>query len=134
MSKQANVPTTKVSLRVPEAIYDQYAERAMLRGRDAEDEMVTRLTTCREHIASTPIYMNDAQRNELCQITGKLIRNADELLAWARGVAALKVENVEVPLGMTLTSRLESRRFGTPWPEHVRATVLRCLESEVGLR
>ena len=134
MSKLGNVPTTKVSLRIPEGVYDQYSERAMKYGPEVEDELLARLIVCRNHNANQAIYLDDDARKELCNITGKLIRNADDLLAWAKQVTALKVENVEVPLGMTLTSRLASRQFGTPWPEHVRKTVLRCLESEVGLR
>ena len=103
-------------------------------GREVEDELLARLTVCRNHNANQGIYLDDAARQELTQITGKLIRDSTDLLAWARQVTALKVEQVEVPLGMTLTSRLASRQFGTPWPDHVRNTVIRCLESEVGLR
>ena len=136
MAKQltASVPTTKLTLRIPEPLYDQYAERAAKFGREVEDELLLRLRDCREHNAISPIYLDDAARQELTQITGKLVRNSEDLLTWARQVTALKVEQVEIPLGQTLTTRLESRRFGAPWPEHVRNTVIRCLETEVGLR
>ena len=133
-SQSTSVPTVKYSIRLPENISDHYAERAAKFGREVEDELVIRLRDTMSYNAASPIYLDDAARQELTQITGKLVRNAEDLLAWARQVTALKVEQVEVPLGMTLTSRLESRRFGAPWPEHVRNTVIRCLEAEVGLR
>jgi hypothetical protein len=130
----ATTPAVKLTLYVPENILDIYAERAAKFGRSVEDELLLRLRDCREHNAISPIYLDDAARQELTQITGKLVRNSEDLLTWARQVTALKVEQVEVPLGQTLTTRLESRRFGAPWPEHVRNTVIRCLETEVGLR
>jgi len=129
-----NVPTVKVSLRVSENLFDHYAERAAKRGREPEAELIDRLIQCRDHNAISAIYLDDAARAELTQITGKLVRNATDLLAWARTVTALKVAQVEVPLGQTLTTRLASRSFGAPWEEHVRNTVIRCLEHEVGLR
>ena len=136
MSTKEKQSTTVIrrDLEMPVDLFDIYAERAIKHGRNVNDEIVLRLKACRDHTAISGIYLDDSARQELTQITGKLVRNSEDLLTWARQVTALKVEQVEIPLGQTLTTRLESRRFGAPWPEHVRNTVIRCLETEVGLR
>ncbi len=130
----ASNSVTISKLRLSESLYDFYSERAAKFGRTIEEEIVTRLNATREYNAASPIYLDDAARAELTNLTGKLVRNADDLLAWARQVTALKVEQVEVPLGQTLTTRLSTRTFGTPWADYIRNLVIRCLEQEVGLR
>jgi hypothetical protein len=130
----ANVPTVKLTLRVPEPLLDHYAERAAKFGRDVEDELLLRLRDCRDHTAITGIYLNDNDRQELTQITGKLIRTSADLLTWARQVSSIKVADVDISLGQTLSTRLSTRTFGMSWPDYIRDTVIRCLETEVGLR
>ena len=130
----ANVPTVKLTLRVPEPLYDQYSEQAISKGQEVEEVLARRLASCRDHTSTGAIYLDDATRNELTKITGKLIRNASDLLAWARQTTSLTVDQVEVPLGQTLKTRLSTRTFGTAWPDYIRSTVTRLLEGEVGLR
>ena len=130
----ANVPTVKITLRVPETLADQYAERAAKYGREVEDEILLRLRDCREHTASSPIYLNDDQRNELAQLAGRGFRSADELMSWARKQCSLSVGEVTIPLSTQLADRLASRRFGATWTEHIRRVVIENLETYVGLR
>ena len=129
-----NVPTVKITVRLPENVADLYAERAAKFGRDVEDEIFLRLRDCREHTATTPIYLNDDQRNELSQLSGMGIRTADDLLAWARKQSTLKLGEVSITLSTQLANRLSTRRFGASWEELLRRIVIENLEREVGLR
>lgn len=133
-SVPVGAPTVAIKLKLPEGLHDHYAERAAKYGRDVEDELLIRLRDTRDYTATSPIYLDDDARQELTQIAGHLIRTQDELLTWARKLTSLKVEQVEVTLGQTLTTRLATRCFGATWEEHIRRTVIRCLEAEVGLR
>ena len=135
MAKSATAPTvTKVSLRLPENIYDHYYERAAKFGREIEDEINLRLRDCRDHTAASGIYLDDAARNELSQLAGKLIRTPDDLLAWAKTMSTLHVEGVDIPLSTMLATRLRTRCFGHTWPEHIRKTVTELLEQSAGMR
>ncbi len=130
----ANVPTVKIQLRVCEDLYDAYAERAAKSGVEPEAEMLSTLARCREHNASQAIYLNDAQRNELAQLAGRVIKTPADLLAWARQQVELTVDGVSVPLSTQLAARLDSRRFGATREEHLRRAVTEQLEQLVGLR
>ncbi len=133
-SSTPTVPTVKLTLRVPESLHDQYAERAAKFGRDVEDELLLRLRDCRDHTAAMPIYLTDDQRNELGQLAGRTFSKADDVLAWARKQCSLNVGNVTVKLSTQLADRLASRCFGRTWEEHMQRTVTEALEREVGLR
>src|SRR5882724_9577730 len=135
MPKAASVPTVKMSLRIPEDLADHYAERASRYGRDAETELLSRLAACREHTdGSNAIYVDDQSRQILNQLAGQTIRNADDLIQWASRMTTLKVGGVSIVLNPQLADRLRSRTFGSTWEDHIRSTVIRCLEVEVGLR
>lgn len=134
MATKTKPSIVRYQLDLPTELFDMYAERAMKYGRNVDDEIVRRLNECKDHTATSGIYLDDDARQELTQIAGHLIRTQDELLKWARKLTSLKVEQVEVTLGQTLTTRLATRCFGATWEEHIRRTVIRCLEAEVGLR
>lgn len=124
----------RFSLSIPERLYDAYAERAAKFGRSAEEEISLRLKSCIAHVDTTPIYFNDTERSALSQITGKLMRNASDVLGWATKVSTMSVEGVAVPLHERLMERLRSRTFGKLWGDYLRERVLALLEEEVGLR
>jgi len=124
----------QIKLRVDEALYDHFAERAAKHGRDAEEEMVLRLRSCREHTASAPIYLNDDQRNELSQISGIGMSKPEDVVDWARRVSAITVGGVTVELSERLLTRLSTRTFGRTFEEHIRRVVTEQLEQLVGMR
>ncbi|SRR6266496_5728641 len=130
----ASVPTVKIQLRVDEHLYDAYAERAVKSGVEPEAEMLKTLARCREHNASQAIYLDDAQRNELAQLAGRVIKTPADLLAWARQQVELNVGGVSIPISTQLAARLRSRCFGAPWEQHIRCCVTEQLEQLVGLR
>jgi len=134
MAKTSESTVTVKALRLPETLYDQLSERATKHGRSVEDEIFLRLRDCRDFTSLSPIYLDDAQRNELSKIAGRLIRTPTDLLDWARQMVSLKVGTVEIPLGQQLITRLESRRFGKTWDDFMRALVPEKLEEHVGLR
>lgn len=126
--------TIKLKLVLPESLYDLYAERAAKLNISTESAIVARLTACREHNAVSGIYINDDQRNQLSMIAGRTIKNADDLLSWARNVSSLNVAGVTVELSERLLTRLDSRRFGLPREDHLRKVVTEELEGYVGMR
>lgn len=131
-AKKEQQVTFRLSIPIP--LYDQFAERAAKFGRSAEEEIAMRLKTCVAHVDSTPLYLNDAERATLSQITGTLLRNSGDVLRWATKVSTMSVAGVAVPLYERLTDRLRSRTFGKAWPDYLREKVVEKLEQEVGLR
>lgn len=130
----ANVPQVKLSLRLPEDIYDIYAERAAKSGRTVEAEIADRLSTCRNHTSVSPVYFDDSARNELSQLAGTLMRTPEDVLRFVRHLVSLKVAGIEVPLSAQLITRLTARSFGRTWEETIRYVVVDELEKHVGMR
>jgi hypothetical protein len=133
-TQTSSSPTIKLTLRLPESIYDAYAERAAKLGKEPEDVIRERLTLCVTYNDTSPIYLTSAERNFISQIAGKLIRTPEDLIAWARAVSTLSVAGIGVELSEQLLGRLRSRTFKRPWDEYLRSTVTECLEQHVGLR
>lgn len=115
-------------------LYDRYQDKGRLQHRSAEDEMLTRLTTCIEHTSPTALYLDDKARQELEAISGRTLKSAKDVVAWARSIATFSVAGVNVPLSEQLMKRLDSRRFGRSMPEFVSSTTVDLLEKEVGMR
>lgn len=134
MAKAATVPTVKISLRLPENLYDQFMDRAVSHNRDVETELTNHLAATVRHTSTQPIYLDDDDRRVLSELAGYRITNAFELIKWARAMVSMKVAGVDISLDQRLLSRIESRRFGKPLPEHLKQCVLEQLESLVGLR
>ncbi len=136
MAKQAtaSVPTVKVTLRIPEATYDAYAERAAKLGREPETEINARLASCIDHTGSGAIYIDNDTRNQLTQVAGRLIQTPADLTNWAKRVASLQVGGVTIELTEQLATRLRSRTFGHTWDEYITRTVTEALEQSVGMR
>lgn len=136
---EGTVPKTsdqvKISFRLPEDLYDIYAERAAKTGSEPEAEMIKTLSRCRSHNAASPIYMDDSQRNAMSQITGKLVRDGDEIIRWAKQVTTIRVDGTDVQLHSGLIGRLDSRRFGNITRAQLLQQIIpELLEQYVGLR
>lgn len=124
----------RVQLTCPTDLYDFYEEKGRLVHRSAEDEMIVRLTTCRDHTSPTALYLDDKARQELEAIAGRQLKSARDVVTWARSIATFSVAGVNVPLSEQLMKRLDSRRFGKSMPEYVSRTTVDLLEKEVGMR
>ncbi len=133
-TKSPNETAVRFPMSLAEGTYDAYAERAAKSGHSAEEEMRRTLNRWKDHNDASPVYLNDSQRRELSILSGRLIANADDVLAWAKQLGSLRVASVDVPLSVQLTTRLESRRFGLSWADHIRKLVTESLEQFVGLR
>lgn len=131
---EAPSATVTFKLKLPESLYDAYAERATKHGRDVEEEILMRLRDCRLHTASASIYLNDDERQELSRLASRLIRTPRDIINLVSSLVTLKVSQVEIPLSQQLITRLESRRFGAEWPVHIRRVVTESLEQFAGLR
>lgn len=126
--------TVRLTLTVPEELYDTYAERANKFGRSCEDEMLLRLRDCATHTSVNPIYLDDTARNDLSQCAGRLLRSPGDVLAFARRMSSVTVQGIKIELSDQLAARLETRRFGRTLDELINRTVTESLETFVGLR
>lgn len=135
-SPSASTSTHVLKLKVPEPLYDKFAERAIKFNREPEDEMLSRLRSCVDFtdVGAGAIYVDNDTRNQLTQISGKLIQSPADLVNWAKRVASLQVGGVTIELTEQLATRLRSRTFGRTWDEHITRTVLEALEQSVGMR
>ncbi len=75
-------PDVIVKLHIPEAICAIY--EAQGEGQE-ELEMAARLVACVDHRASSPLYFDDKQRNELELLLDKQLNSAAEALEAIRG-------------------------------------------------
>jgi hypothetical protein len=134
MSKSLQDTLLKTVLRIPESLFDVFAERAAKKNMNADQEILRHLGATATYNSSSPIYLDDDTRNELSTIAGRTLQAKEDVLAWAKAVAALQVGEVNITLPLTLAGRLSTRRFGKSWKEYLTQTILECLEERVGLR
>ena len=130
----ASSSTEKHTLRIPEQTVAAFEARAGRHNRSVDVEMVEHLNTTSGQSSLQPIYLSDTDRDQLSQISGRSIRTAADLLAWARHISSIDVAGTTVTLPEQLLTRLDSRRFGKTMPEYIRNTVVEQLEQTVGLR
>lgn len=124
----------RVQLTLPVELVDTYEAKGKLTKRSAEEEMATRLSTCRDHTSATAIYVDDTTRQALEAIAGHKLTSGGDLLGWARTLASLAVNGVSVPLSEQLLKRLDGRKFGQRLPEYISRTTVELLEQSVGMR
>lgn len=134
MAQKSPPAKQRVQLTMTSDLYDIYEAKGRVSKRSAEDEMLARLTTCRDHTSSTALYIDDSTRMALEAVAGRPLRSGGDILGWARTLATLTVAGVVVPLSEQLMKRLDSRRFGATMPEYVSRTTVDLLEKEVGMR
>lgn len=135
MPKAATSAVQKLTLRLPEPVVDTYLAQAARAGStNVEAEMIKRLTIAQDYTATIPIYLGDAERNELSTIAGKLIQSPDDLMNWIRQLTTINVSGIRVELSNRLLARIESRRFGHSMEDHLKQVVTEQLETYVGLR
>ena len=124
----------RVPLTLTTELYDAYEAKGRLHHHSAEEEMLTRLTTCRDHTSPTALYIDDTTRQALEAVAGRQLKSARDLVAWVRSLATLSVAGASVPFGEQLMKRIDGRRFGQPLPEFVSRTTVDLWEQFVGMR
>lgn len=134
MSKSATSSIIKRELRIPEELFDVFAERAAKKNWNVDAEIVRHLNVTSSYSATSPIYLDDVTRNELSQIAGHSFQTREDLLEWAKKVSALQLGEVHITLPLPLVGRLSTRRFGKSWKDYLTQTIIECLEERTGLR
>ena len=128
-------PVIRVTLALPEAVYDQYAERATKFGKTVEQELTERLLRLKDHTSITPICFNDDDRAKLTHIMGRSITKPGELLGRLGNLVTLTVGEIKVNIPERVQVRLKSRIFrGETLAGKVAKIVVEALEQECGLR
>ena len=126
--------TVRVSLNLPEHLYDQYAERAAKRGVTVEEELLQQANRTRNWYDSTPIYVDNATRQALSKLADRLLASQEDLLTWARASATLTINGVKVELPSTLRAKIDVQRYRMPFKDFIAEKVIESLERWVGLR
>jgi hypothetical protein len=124
----------RTTLSIPEPLFDTFSERAIKKGRTAEEEIVQHLDATQSHTGTTPLFLGDDERNELSQIAGRTLRTPRELIEWAKRLSSINVGGTSIALDERLLTRLDTRRFGKTMPDMITKTVTEALEERVGLR
>ena len=130
-------PPTKVrlTLELDEALVDLYEEQAMARGITLEDMLKERLHRCQSHLATKPLYLDDAQRAKLEEALGHTFSSAEQAIAQVITATTLQVGDVGVEIRPQLAARLSTRVFrGETWEQVIQREVTRGLEAFCGMR
>lgn len=127
---------SKVILRVPLSadLYEHYTDEAKEYGLDIEELLSSRLAACREHRASKPLYLDDAQRRELERVLGRNVLHTDDALIQIRNAFAVRIQKLQIQLKPNLLAKLRSRAIRVPWEKFLEERIIHALETYVGLR
>lgn len=126
---------TVFRVRLPGKTIDAYQADADRLGKSLEYVLIDRLTACRGHTSSRPLYIDDDQRRRLEKLLGKNFLSPDKLIAAIEQCVTLSVADCDIELPATLLPRLKSRCFGgQSLKEVVSREVVLALERFVGLR
>ncbi len=125
-------PNVIVKLEIPAetcAIYEAQGEG------NEELEMAARLVACVDHRASSPLYFDDKQRNELELLLDKQLNSSAEALDAIRGNAEIELPDghklvIPIDTGRRLKDRLTSEGGDV---NTLDALILRLLSQWVGL-
>lgn len=126
---------TVFRVRLPEKTVAAYQADADRLGKSLEYVLIDRLTACRDHTSSRPLYIDDDQRRRLEKLLGKNFMSPDKLIVAIEQCVTLSVADCEVELPAALLPRLKTRCFGgQPLKEVVSRETVLALERFVGLR
>ena len=125
-------PNVIVKLEIPAetcAIYEAQGEG------NEELEMAARLVACVDHRASSPLYFDDKQRNELELLLDKQLNSSAEALDAIRGNAEIELPDghklvIPIDIARRLKDRLTSEGGDV---NTLDALILRLLSQWVGL-
>jgi len=100
----------RLSLTIPEDLYELYAQEAEDQGKTIDEVVISRLYTCRGHDSSRPLYFNDQERSELESLTGgRILPDAKTTLLRLANQVSLLLDNTKVKFSPALLNRLKSR-------------------------
>lgn len=135
-NKKDNQTQVRMVLLLPEKVIEQYEKQA--KGKCSLEKILEdRLRQCVEFTSSRPLYFNDAQRNELEEITGgHLIDSVGQVMARIRNTVSIKVGNVTVILNQQVLDRAKGRAtaFRMKVEDWIKKEVEEGMERSVGMR
>jgi len=133
----ANTPQqetiVRVTLDLPIACYDIYAERAMAQGRDVEDILAGRLERSAQW-KDGGLYFQPEEKKKLETAVGRIVNDSSSALQRLEVMVKLKVGDIEIEVEPRLLQRLHSRVFrGQTFESMVRKQVTHALRVHAGL-
>lgn len=104
------VVIVRVTVELPEAIYDQYAEVAIKGNREVEDIMQQRLVRCKD-ISGSGIYFNETEKKRLGNVLGHTVADAEGALQRLETSTVIDVSGFQFELDPRLIQRLKTRVY-----------------------
>jgi len=98
----------RLTVDLPEHIYDQFMEQAIALNREVEDVVAQRLARCVGQ-KDNGLYFSDAQKKELEKYCGRSVGDAQGALQCLKNVSSILCDDVIVELDIRLKQRLDSR-------------------------
>ncbi len=133
MATATAVCTYRITL--PAEISDSYNRQAEACGLPIEELLARRAVESVNHASIKPLYVSDAQRQELERVLGRNFQRPKELVEAVAHLAELRVENVKVVLTPDVLERLKSRHFtDEPFDAWLAGQVREWAERAVELR
>lgn len=107
---------TSVTLRIPQALYEEYAKVAEAQELSVEEVMQYRLAKCKAHNAIRGLWFSDSERAQLEDLIKKRpIESAAQTLMLLTNGGVFNVEDIRVSLTIPQRKVLELRnRHGMP--------------------
>jgi hypothetical protein len=127
----------RVTISIPEEMYQQYETQAKLAKVTVEKVLSDRLRQCVDHTSGRGLYFTDAQRSDIERITGgHLIMSAEQALEKIKTTVNLKVGDINVEVTDRVLARCASRARAErkDFETYVKKEVIQGLERSTGLR
>lgn len=134
---KAQTRTTSLRIQIPSDIADHYQAIADISGKNVEDIIAERLTTCADYYdddPGRPLHFNQQERQELEKLLAKNVFNTRDALVLIRNAMSLRLANQKITLKPELLQRLKSRCIGMEWDTFVLQTVTQELERFAQMR
>lgn len=124
-----------VRLPLPESIISAYEKEAERDGKTLEAFLAQHLRKTKPLVnQQKPLILTDAQRRRIENAIAKGFDDGSQLADSCEKLTALNIAGLDVNLSEQTITRLQTRCYGMPFDAFVRQTVVRLLETEVGLR
>jgi hypothetical protein len=117
---------TSVTLRMPQALYDEYAKTAESQSMSVEEVMQHRLSKCKNHNTLRGLWFSDSERAQLENLLKKRpLETASQVLTTLNTVADVDLDGFKISLTLPQRKILNIRARNGRSPEQVFESMIR---------
>jgi hypothetical protein len=110
----------RITVDLPEPLVKHYERIAGEHNASLDAVVSDRLTKCRDHDGTRPIYFSDETRRELEKVTSTQLHTAEDVISLVSRLLTVRVDNIKVTLNPSTLTRLKSRALGVDFKEFIR--------------